>query len=38
MGKDTFDLVFLDVRLPDGEGTDWLKELNCARNGRWSSS
>ena len=25
--KDTFDLVFLDVRLPDGEGTDWLKEL-----------
>jgi DNA-binding NtrC family response regulator len=28
LGKDTFDLVFLDVRLPDGEGTDWLKELN----------
>jgi DNA-binding NtrC family response regulator len=27
LGKDTFDLVFLDVRLPDGEGTDWLKEL-----------
>jgi DNA-binding NtrC family response regulator len=27
MGKDTFDLIFLDVRLPDGEGTDWLKEL-----------
>ena len=26
--KDTFDLVFLDVRLPDGEGTDWLKELH----------
>jgi DNA-binding NtrC family response regulator len=26
-GKDTFDLVFLDVRLPDGEGPDWLKEL-----------
>ena len=25
--KDTFDLIFLDVRLPDGEGTDWLKEL-----------
>src|ERR1700686_122586 len=27
VAKDTFDLVFLDVRLPDGEGTDWLKEL-----------
>ena len=27
LGKDTFDLVFLDVRLPDGEGTDLLKEL-----------
>ncbi len=27
LAKDTFDLVFLDVRLPDGEGTDWLKEL-----------
>jgi DNA-binding NtrC family response regulator len=27
LGKDTFDLIFLDVRLPDGEGTDWLKEL-----------
>jgi DNA-binding NtrC family response regulator len=25
--KDNFDMVFLDVRLPDGEGTDWLKEL-----------
>ncbi len=28
--KDTFDLVFLDVRLPDGEGTDWLKELQLS--------
>jgi DNA-binding NtrC family response regulator len=28
LAKDSFDLVFLDVRLPDGEGTDWLKELN----------
>jgi DNA-binding NtrC family response regulator len=27
LAKDTFDLIFLDVRLPDGEGTDWLKEL-----------
>ena len=27
LNKDTFDLIFLDVRLPDGEGTDWLKEL-----------
>jgi len=27
LAKDTFDLVFLDVRLPDGQGTDWLKEI-----------
>src|SRR5580692_11301693 len=27
MGKDTFDLIFVDVRLPDGEGTDLLREL-----------
>jgi len=27
IAKDTFDLIFLDVRLPDGEGTDLLKEL-----------
>ncbi|MGA2864158.1 MAG: sigma-54 dependent transcriptional regulator [Verrucomicrobiota bacterium] len=27
LAKDTFDLIFLDVRLPDGEGTDLLKEL-----------
>jgi DNA-binding NtrC family response regulator len=27
MGKDTFDLIFVDVRLPDGEGTDLLLEL-----------
>jgi len=27
MAKDTFDLLFLDVRLPDGEGTDLLREL-----------
>jgi len=27
MGRDTFDLIFLDVRLPDGEGTDLLREL-----------
>tara|TARA_B100001093_G_C26858943_1_gene1028888 strand:- start:227 stop:1606 length:1380 start_codon:yes stop_codon:yes gene_type:complete len=25
--RDTFDLVFLDLRLPDGEGTDLLEEL-----------
>src|SRR3982750_3955216 len=23
----TFDLLFLDIRLPDGEGTDLLKEI-----------
>ncbi len=27
LAKDTFDLVFLDVGLPDGKGTDLLKEL-----------
>ena len=27
LGKDSFDLIFVDVRLPDGEGTDLLKEL-----------
>jgi len=27
LGRDTFDLIFLDVRLPDGEGTDLLREL-----------
>ncbi len=30
LGKDTFDLIFLDVRLPDGEGTDLLRELQNA--------
>jgi DNA-binding NtrC family response regulator len=25
--RDTFDLLFLDLRLPDGEGTDLLREL-----------
>lgn len=28
LAKDNFDLIFLDVRLPDGEGTDWLRELS----------
>ncbi len=27
LSKDNFDLVFLDIRLPDGEGTDLLKEI-----------
>ena len=27
LAKDTFDLLFLDVRLPDGEGTNLLREL-----------
>jgi DNA-binding NtrC family response regulator len=29
LAKDTFDLIFLDVRLPDGEGTDLLRELQA---------
>ena len=27
MERDTFDLIFLDVRLPDGQGTELLLEL-----------
>ena len=27
LARDTFDLIFLDVRLPDGEGTELLREL-----------
>jgi DNA-binding NtrC family response regulator len=27
LSRDTFDLIFVDVRLPDGEGTDLLREL-----------
>ncbi len=29
MARDTFDLIFLDVRLPDGEGTDLLREMQA---------
>src|SRR5579872_1690740 len=29
LAKDTFDMIFLDVRLPDGEGTDLLRELQA---------
>ncbi len=29
LAKDYFDLVFTDVRLPDGEGTDLLRELQA---------
>jgi DNA-binding NtrC family response regulator len=28
LSKDTFDLMIMDVRLPDGEGTELLRELN----------
>ncbi len=27
LDRDTFDLMFVDVRLPDGEGTDLLRQL-----------
>ncbi len=27
LARDSFDLIFLDVRLPDGDGTDLLREL-----------
>jgi DNA-binding NtrC family response regulator len=29
LSKDNFDLVFLDIRLPDGEGTDLLKQIQA---------
>ncbi|HEY3914432.1 MAG TPA: sigma-54 dependent transcriptional regulator [Verrucomicrobiae bacterium] len=29
LARDTFDLIFLDVRLPDGEGTSLLRELQA---------
>lgn len=29
LGKDNFDLLFLDVRLPDGDGTDLLKAIQA---------
>ncbi len=28
LARDNFDLMFLDLRLPDGDGTEFLKELN----------
>jgi len=30
LGKDTFDIVFVDVRLPDGDGTDLLKQIQAS--------
>lgn len=29
LSKDNFDLMFVDVRLPDGEGTDLLRQLQA---------
>ena len=29
LGKDNFDIVFVDVRLPDGDGTDLLKQIQA---------
>src|ERR1041385_4507776 len=29
LDKDNFDIIFLDVRLPDGDGTDLLKALHA---------
>ena len=33
LSRDSFDLVFLDVRLPDGEGTELLEELTAKVDG-----
>ena len=30
LNRDNFDLIFLDVRLPDGDGTDLLKAYPVA--------
>jgi DNA-binding NtrC family response regulator len=29
LSRDNFDVIFLDLRLPDGEGTDLLKEIQA---------
>lgn len=31
LATDSFDMVFMDLRLPDGDGTDLLKELTAGR-------
>ena len=33
LSRDSFDLVFLDLRLPDGEGTDLLEEIMAKPDG-----
>ena len=33
LARDSFDLVFLDMRLPDGEGTELLEELSVKSDG-----
>ncbi|NBW71086.1 MAG: response regulator, partial [Bacteroidetes bacterium] len=33
LARDSFDLVFLDLRLPDGEGTDLLEEIMAKTDG-----
>jgi DNA-binding response OmpR family regulator len=36
LGKDNFDLMIVDVRLPDGDGTELLKQLQSRPSSRWS--
>ena len=33
LSRDSFDLVFLDLRLPDGRGTDLLEEIMAKTDG-----
>ena len=33
LARDSFDLVFLDLRLPDGDGTDLLEEIMAKTDG-----
>ena len=33
LARDSFDLVFLDLKLPDGEGTELLEEIMAKADG-----
>ena len=37
LARDTFDLIFLDLRLPDGEGTELLRRLKEKRRPTFTS-
>ena len=37
LNRDNFDMILLDLRLPDGGGTELLKQISCDHKSRWSS-